>query len=677
MPLLMDSNFAPTIHAELSWCLSRAKAQVVRPISQWVEDELIIPDGPFKGERYRHARHPASRLWFEALDSGLWNRAAATGPTQNGKSLMCWVAPILYHLFELQETVVAGMPTMAMANDKWQQDLLPAIMTCRYQALLPKTGEGSRGGLIKTGVIFQHGAQLRMMSGGGDDKQRAGFTTRVAAVTEVDGMDVAGEASREADKIEQIEGRTRAHGSNKRIYLECTVSIEKGRIWQEIKQGSDSRIARQCPHCLDYVTPEREHLVGWEDAESELEASDKASWCCPACGEYWTEEQRLEAAQSAVLVHRGQKVLQDGSIIGPLPQTKTLGFRWSAIDNPFATAAELGAEEWRASRSFDRENAEKKMRQFVWALPYVPPAVELIMLDPDELQKRKEGWSMRELPDDTIAVSVGIDTGKMLLHWHVLAIRGDGRFCVVEYGEQPTEADKVGTKRGLMNALLALKAYFSEGWTGKCGTFLPAQVWIDSGWSEHKIPVYEFCRHANEGAKPGSEIWRPTKGYGENQKGMTKYYAPQAKNNVIRYIGREFDVRKQASDQVLVVHVNADYWKSQLHQGLAMDSGSVGAIALYASPNPQEHFTYSQHITAEVQEQKFIPGSGEVTVFRRIRRANHFLDAAYLSLAAADFVNAELERQRRVSQRRKTPAGQPSRAARQQDIPEQDEWISY
>src|SRR5574343_159815 len=103
MPLLMDSNFAPTIHAELSWCLSRAKAQVVRPISQWVEDELIIPDGPFKDERYRHYRHPASRLWFEALDSGMWNRAAATGPTQNGKSLMCWVAPILYHLFELQE----------------------------------------------------------------------------------------------------------------------------------------------------------------------------------------------------------------------------------------------------------------------------------------------------------------------------------------------------------------------------------------------------------------------------------------------------------------------------------------------------------------------------------------------------------------------------------------------
>lgn len=50
------------------------------------------------------------------------------------------------------------------------------------------------------------------MSGGGD-KSRAGFTSRVVVITEVDGMDQPGASSRESDKVTQLEARTRAYGS--------------------------------------------------------------------------------------------------------------------------------------------------------------------------------------------------------------------------------------------------------------------------------------------------------------------------------------------------------------------------------------------------------------------------------------------------------------------------------
>ena len=92
---LTFTDFDAAVRDELRWTLDRSKAAIVRPISQWVEEELILPSGPYKGERYRHRRHPASRLWFDALDSGRWNRHAASGPTQNGKTLMCYVAPVL------------------------------------------------------------------------------------------------------------------------------------------------------------------------------------------------------------------------------------------------------------------------------------------------------------------------------------------------------------------------------------------------------------------------------------------------------------------------------------------------------------------------------------------------------------------------------------------------------
>lgn len=631
-----------TLQDDLHWCLDQSEPRVVRPIEQWMEEEVILPSGPYRGERYRHRRHPASRLWFRELDSGRWNRFAASGPTQNGKTVMCYVGPILWHLFELQETTIIGLPTMQMAQDKWTEDLMPAIEASRYAGLLPRTGEGSRGGQVKRAIRFGNGVTLRFMTGGGTDKQRAGYTSRVLGVTETDGMDEAGETSREADKIEQLEGRTRAYGGNKRVYLECTVSIEQGRIWQEITQGSDSRIARPCPHCAVYVIPERENLVGWQDAESELEAAEKAAFACPSCGETWTDDQRREAAGSAVLIHRGQKVLPGGEIVGEPPKTNTLGFRWSAIDNPFTTAADLGAEEWRSKRSHDAENAEKKMRQFVWCLPYIPAEVELVELDSDQLSKRTDAWRKGIVPPDTLAVVVGIDTGKYRLHWHAVALRGNGSDAVIEYGEQPTEAKSVGLEQGLRRALLALRRYFADGWADETGKrWSPSQVWIDSGYHEHRGPIYSACHAINEGCTPGQETWRPIKGFGEGQRGMQRYYAPQTLKSGVRYIGTEYDMRHQKQDQLLLVQINSDYWKSQLHQRLAMPTDQPGVLTLYDAPSPDEHLQYAQQITAEVQREEFVAGRGEIIVWRRERRENHYLDAGYISLAAGDFVRRE------------------------------------
>ena len=629
------TDYRKTVRDDLTWFIGQCMAPVVRPITQWVEDELILPSGPFRGERYRHRRHPASRLWFESLDSGNWNRFAASGPTQNGKTLMCYVAPILYHLFELQDTVVVGLPTMAMAQDKWTEDLLPAIEASRFATMLPVNGEGSRGGQVKRAIRFRNDVTLRFMAAGGGDKQRAGYTSRVLAVTETDGMDQAGEDSREADAIEQLEGRTRAYGSSKRVYLECTASVEKGRIWQEIMHGTSSRIYRPCPHCEQYVCPEREHLSGWQEADSELEAADKCRWLCPECTHPWTEDDRHAAASSAVLVHRGQKVLPNGSVIGELPLTKTLGFRWSAIDNPFAQTAELGAEEWRANRSADPENAEKKQRQFIWCLPYDPPEVDLTPLTADQVQGRAAGLKKGIVPKDCIGVSVGIDTGKRVLHWVAFGVRGDGGAAVIDYGDHPTDADRIGVTAGLVKALDELRQYFTAGWQNEPGQlWVPSQVWIDSGYHEHTDAVYEFCGVANEGRPHGAEIYRPMKGYGEGQFRTGRYFAPKGKTSEVRFIGKEYHITWLKRARLLLVHVNSDHWKSEFHQRLAIPTEEPGAITLYHAASPNEHVTFSQQVTAEKQVEKWMPNRGTIPVWQRIARNNHYLDAGYVATAA-------------------------------------------
>jgi hypothetical protein len=217
---------------DLRWLTRQARPRRLRSMRQFAEQELIVPAGPYRGRRFRCDRQPFTALWFEQVDSGRWNRCVATGPTQSGKSLTCFVIPLLYHLFEMQETVICGLPDMDMAADKWREDLLPAIEHSRYRDLLPASGGGSRGGRVES-LQFRNGATLKFMSGGGSDKSRAGFTSRVIVITETDGLDEIGGRSRESDKLTQLEARTRAYGNRKRIYMECTVSTETGRTWQE------------------------------------------------------------------------------------------------------------------------------------------------------------------------------------------------------------------------------------------------------------------------------------------------------------------------------------------------------------------------------------------------------------------------------------------------------------
>jgi phage terminase large subunit GpA-like protein len=621
----------------LSWLFPRP----IPSMREWAERTIIVPDGPHKGERFDCNTQPFSRLFFDAVDSGRWDRIVATGPTQTGKSLICYVIPVLYHLFAIGETVVAGLPTMDIAQDKWAEDFLPVIEASPdLRDMLPTTGEGSRGGKVKGRVKFRNGATLRFMSGGGRDKSRAGFTGRVLAVTEVDGLDEQGATSREADKLKQMEGRLRAYlKAGIREYLECTVTTRDGRIWQEYLGGTESRIARPCPHCKAYVTPEREHLTGWQGAENELQAREGAVWTCPACDAEWTEEERYAANLRSVLVHRGQEVTPEGTVVGPAPQTRTLGFRWTAVDNHFATAADVGADEWGAMREVDRENAERELCQFIHSIPYEDPDVELTPLNADAVASRTAGLKRGIVPVGCVGVSVGVDTGKRRLHWTAIAWQQDDSGSVIDYGEQPVDADALGVDRALREALAALVAFFEGGWQTQTGEKIrPSQVWIDSGWHEHTDAVYGFCRGANTGCKPGAERYRPSKGFGEGQRGTTRYHAPKQTTTEVRYIGKEYHFSRTKRAGQSVVHVNSDHWKSELHVRLAMAPDEPGAILLYDTASPNGHVDFVDQITAEVQKEKWIKGKGTMVVWERIRRKNHYIDSSYSAVAAGHLI---------------------------------------
>ena len=533
-----------------------------------------------------------------------------------------------------------------MASDKWREDLLPVIERSKYRDLMPTKGGGSRGGKTEA-IQFLNGATLKFMSGGGGDKSRAGFTSRVVVITETDGMDQAGTRSREADKITQLEARTRAYGSRKRIYLECTVSTQEGRTWQEYQQGTQSRILLPCPHCNQYVVMEREQLHGWKQAKSQAEARIQGQFICGDCGAPWTETDRAAANQNSLLVHSGQNVDETSNINGDSPATDTLGFRWSAAHNLFLSAGELAADEWRASRSPDEEIAEREMRQFVWCLPVLPNRWEETALQAEQITQRLSGWPQGVLPPGTEYVSTAIDLGKYLCHWITVAWQPDASCHIVDYGRIEVASVDLGVERALMLALTEYQNLLLAGYPlgideqdptrVEQNPFIPNQAWIDAGYMTEL--VYKFCR-VSQGCLPAV-------GRSVLQVGRQQQDKPVNHHTRHRRIGEGYSLNYLQEQHITLAEVNADHWKSWVHQRLETPLDQPGAMTLFQTPS-HEHLSLAKHLTSERKVEEFLPGRGIVTRWERIRKNNHWFDALYNACAAGHASGVRLLEEERV-----------------------------
>jgi phage terminase large subunit GpA-like protein len=635
----------------------RAKIQPVRTLREFAEQEIIIPKGPFKGRRFSCKRQPYAGLWFDLVDSGRWNRFFATGPVQSGKTLVAFVIPTVHTLFELEENAINGIPDGNMIADKWLDDILPVIEETKYSRFLPSSGASSRGGDKVMGIRFKNGSVLRFMTAGGSDKSRAGFTARDVIATEVDGFDIKSEKSREGDKFSQLEDRNQAYGSRRRTFGECTVSIKSGRTWREFENGTRTRIIRPCPHCKAWVTPEREHLVGWKDASDVHEAAEKAFLHCPECGEAWSEEERYEANLQSKVIHRGQELTPEGEIVGEPAKTDTLSFRWTAVDNHFVTMAEVAKKEWNALYGADSktpEEAETTLRQKVWVIPPEENGDENDHLDEHEIMRRTGATKRGVVPAWATRLTVGVDVGKRIIHYVVVAWGQHATSRIIEYGRRDVASDDIQIDRAVELSLLDLCDDLSNGFPDEeDGREYPSMGWIDSGYVT--LGVYKGSETASKRTKShwnekgitvlaDKRVWWPSKGFGESAEGKAAFRKHKAVGGNVLKLGDGSYLANVPHEGVTyqLFHGDADYWKTWFHDRLRTPVDEPSAMTLFKSEDRFEHTTLAKHLTAEKSTREFVTGKGYVEKWVRVNRNNHYLDCAWLACAAAHWVGVRL-----------------------------------
>ena len=517
----------------------------------------------------------------------------------------------------------------------------------RFRPLLPEHGKGSKGGLFES-LTFQHGPDLTFLSGKGGDEKRSGITSRVVAVTEGDRLDEAGEASAEAAPIYQMEARTASFGRDARFYVECTSTTPRGFVHREYTAGTASRILCPCPHCGEWVGPEREHLVGWQGAESEVQAADLARWECPSCSATLSELDRRRMNEAGVLVHRGQRVERD-TIHGEPPQTRTLGFRANGWNNLFWDAAFIASQEWKATRDKDQQSAERKLRQWYWSIPVEPNAMDITPLElEDVLGRQAIALTKGVIPPGTFHASGAADLRKTQLHFGVLAwVRSGGvvRGHLADLGVFVVDTKQLGIKRALLTALRAMRDRIEAGYRlpGTKQLWRPGWVPIDAYW--HGDVVRQFCAESRE---MGIKRYIPSFGRGLSaEQGRGRYQHPAEETPKKPHVGDQYYVSWQDKWAMHALIVNADHWKTFSREGLATPEDQPGAITTFQSVTEDDRRLldqFAREVTAERAMQIVVPERGVAQVFvNDSRRPNHFGDVLYNACAAGHLCGVRIE----------------------------------
>jgi hypothetical protein len=157
-------------------------------------------------------------------------------------------------------------------------------------------------------------------------------------------------------------------------------------------------------------------------------------------------------------------------------------------------------------------------------------------------------------------------------------------------------------------------------------------VWVDAGYTTEV--VYAFCRESGE-------RFRPSIGRGAAQQHRQWYNRPTQTGAIVKHIGEGFHGNWLPAEQLYLLEIDADHWKSWVHQRLSTPMGSAGAMTLFQAPS-QAHLSLAKHLTAETKTEEFVAGKGVVVKWERIRRQNHWFDALYNACAAGHLVGVRL-----------------------------------
>lgn len=453
----------------------------------------------------------------------------------------------------------------------------------------------------------------------GTQESRSSIPVQFMTITESKRAADISSGDEQSTVYAQLENRLNAYQNQPHCtFSESTFTNEQNfTTWGLWLEGTGTLPAFPCESCEEFVTPDMEHLIGWQDCQSEMEVRDKTRFMCPSCGWLMPPEKRRSALQEVVAVHRGQKVV-GGAVEGPEPQTSTLSFRVPASCNMFASEQELGVALWRmkgTENKIERMNLERTIRQGLFALPADDVVNVIDELSGMALMQRFGPCDIGICPQATTHLVAGIDTRKTVLHCAVTAFREGQGPVIIDWWSEPIEEGKLFDD-AVMEAAERIRDKFRGGYpvVGGGTKTVDFESW-DAGWRTNQIQA--IC--------DTSDFALPSMGMGAGVLQKSKFRRKQG----AKIVGTDWQICNVQDRDLL--EIDASAWKSRVFARLRLPANHADALTFARCDDAKLRWLVD-HLTAE-REIQSTKGGELITEFEQIRKENHLLDSVQMSLS--------------------------------------------
>jgi hypothetical protein len=225
------------------------------------------------------------------------------------------------------------------------------------------------------------------------------------------------------------------------------------------------------------------------------------------------------------------------------------------------------------------------------------------VLTVDQVLGKTNGYKRGEVPPSATRLTMFVDVHDRLLYWLVCAWQEDFSGFVVEYGTMPDQRRSAFTladaSRTLGRAFPGMGAdgaigagleklvseFLSREWRRGPGLAKIDRLLVDSGYKPEVV--------ADVKRRAGGSVMMLSKGVGirASRKPIAAY--AQKPGEVIGHYWYVPNVRRTA--QFPHVLVDANYWKSFVHSGLATAMSDRGCISLYGTKKT-DHGLFAEHV---------------------------------------------------------------------------------
>lgn len=303
-------------------------------------------------------------------------------------------------------------------------------------------------------------------SGANSAASLASRPIRIALMDEIDRYPLS--VGEEGSPISLVRTRTRNFW-NRKIVMVSTPTVEgTSLIWSEL-QRSDWRVYDvPCTHCGAFQNMTWEHVT-WTAGQPA-----SAEYVCEHCDQPWSESQRRDG------VHHG--------CWRATKQSATRGYHLNALVSLFNPLSYLAKE-------FEQVGNDRlRMIGFqntALALPVRDEQVELS--DPLRLRERAENFSLKQIPDDVVLITAGLDVQPDRIEITHLGWGVDDEVWVLDHSVMTGDPTKSAVWDEVQQVLQQKHQH-------PCGQLLTVEsASIDSGFATQSI--YDFAAAAQQRGK--------------------------------------------------------------------------------------------------------------------------------------------------------------------------------